>query len=131
MNTDDKTAIGVMLNAFTEGLSFEAKAGKLLVWPIDLLTRDLHSEITGYSRQLMCLCSSGWLVVNSETLGRTIFFAEDEHAREALIVAGAEESSIYTLLEIENLAKANRQSVISARELCALHEAKQINTASI
>ena len=72
------------------------------------------------------LLAARFLIVYSETLGRTVFFAEDESAKNALIVAGAEESSIYTLEKIAALAKANRESLISARELCALHEAKQI-----
>jgi hypothetical protein len=67
-----------------------------------------------------------FLIVYSETLNRTIFFAEDESAKNALIVAGAEESAIYTLEEIEHLAKANRESAITRKELCLLSEAKTV-----
>jgi hypothetical protein len=86
----------------------------------------MRSELTRWKWQIMYLLAARFLIVYSEHLGRTIFFAEDESAKNALIVAGAEESSIYTLAEIQASAKANRESVISARELCALHEAKQI-----
>ncbi|SRR5260370_6278378 len=122
----ENTPLGVMLRAFDLGLHMEAKDEKLLVWPDALLTPAMRSELTHWKWQLMYLLAARFVIVYSETLGRTIFFAEDESAKNALIVAGAEESSIYTLEEIEHLTKANRESVISARELCALHEAKQI-----
>jgi len=66
------------------------------------------------------------VIVYSERLGRTVFFAEDEAAKNALIVAGAEAGSIYTLEEIKLLAKANRQSAITGKELCLLSEAKTV-----
>ena len=122
----ENTPLGVMLRAFDLGLSMKAQNDKLLVWPDSLLTASMRSELTRWKWQLMYLLAERFLIVFSDTLGRTVFFAEDETAKNALIVAGAEESSIYTLEEIQNLSKANRESVITGKELCLLSEAKTV-----
>jgi hypothetical protein len=126
MTIPKNTALGVMLKAFDLGLRMEAKDGKLLVWPDALLSASMRSELTRWKWQLMYLLAARFLIVYSETLSRTVFFAEDEHARDSLIVAGAEQGAIYTLEEIEHLAKANRESAITGKELCLLSEAKTV-----
>jgi hypothetical protein len=122
----ENTPLGVMLKAFDLGLHMEAQDGKLLVWPDALLTPGMRSELTRWKWRIMYLLAIRFVIVYSETLGRTVFFAEDESAKDALIVAGAEEPSIYTLEEIEHLAKANRESAITGKELCLLSEAKTV-----
>lgn len=122
----ENTPLGVMLRAFELGLSMKSQDDKLLVWPDALLSASMRSELTRWKWQLMYLLAARFLIVYSETLGRTVFFAEDESAKNALIVAGAEESSIYTLEEIKHLAKANRESAITGKELCILSEAKTV-----
>jgi hypothetical protein len=122
----ETTAIGAMLKALNLGLSLKPQGDLLLVWPDALLSPDLRSELTRWKWQLMYLLAARFLIVYSETLGHTVFFAEDESAKNALIVAGAEESAIYTLEEIEQLANASRRTVITAKELCLLCEAKTI-----
>ena len=122
----ENTPLGVMLKALNLGLSMQPQDQKLLVWPDALLSASMRSELSRCKWQLMYLLAARFLIVYSETLGRTIFFAEDESAKNALIVAGAEASAIYTLSEIEHLAKANRESVISGKELCLLGEAKTV-----
>jgi hypothetical protein len=67
-----------------------------------------------------------FVIANSKTLGHTILFAEDQAVKTILVEAGAEESSIWTLAEIVALAKANRESEITDKELCLLSEAKTI-----
>jgi hypothetical protein len=115
-----------MLKAFDLGLSMKPQDEKLLVWPDSLLTPAMRSELMRHKWQLMYLLAARFLIVYSQTLNRTIFFAEDETAKNALIVAGAESSAIYTIEEIQALVKANRESAITGKELCALHEAKTV-----
>src|SRR5262245_49175452 len=74
----------------------------------------------------MNLLQLRFVMAYSETLKRTIFFAEDEAVQYGLILDGADASAIYTLEEIEALAKHNRESLITGKELCLLHEAKTL-----
>ena len=121
------TALGVMLKAYDSGLQMKAGPDeKLLVWPDSLLSPSMRFELTRWKWQLMYLLAARFLIVYSEPLGCTLFFAEDERVKDALIVAGAEESSIYTLEELEFLAKRDRESFITGKELCLLHEAKTL-----
>jgi hypothetical protein len=122
----ENTPLGVMLKALDLGLSMKRQDD--LLWSGRTLYSAPPCAPSWHTNkwQLMYLLAARFLIVYSETLARTIFFAEDEQAKDALIVAGAEESSIYTLAEIAALSKANAQSVISGKELCLLDEAKKV-----
>ena len=64
-------------------------------------------------------------MVYSQALGETIFFAEDEDTRGALIEAGASEWSIYTKHELRVLVAQNRAKPFIPEELCKLHEIRK------
>jgi hypothetical protein len=66
-----------------------------------------------------------FVMVDSQILGETIFFAEDEDARVALVEAGAEPWSIYTKDELRVLVAQNRAKPFLPDELCRLHEIKR------
>jgi len=120
------TAVSVMLEAIDAGLCLQANGDRLLVWPDGLLTAAMRAELTRWKWQILNLLELRFVMAYSETLKRTIFFAEDEAVKNALIEGGANASAIYTLEEIELLAKRNRESPITATELCLLHEAKTL-----
>ena len=70
-------------------------------------------------------------MVYSKALEQTIFFAEDEDTKAALIEAGADSFSIYSRAELETLCKANRAAPFSADELCKVHELRKTFNAKI
>ncbi len=57
---------------------------------------DLRTHIRQNKPQLLCLLRHEFLIVHSNALRETVFFAVDEQAKEALIAAGAEPGCIYT-----------------------------------
>jgi len=120
------TPLQTMLDAIDIGLSLEARGHTLRVWPDALLSEAMRTELTRWKWHIMDLLELRFVMAYSETLKRTVFFAEDEAVKNALVASGAKESSIYTLEELELLTKRNRESLISAKELSLLHEAKTL-----
>ena len=64
-------------------------------------------------------------MVYSEILEETIFFAEDESSKAALVEAGAEPWSIYTRDELRVLVAQNRVAPLTAAELRKVYEIKR------
>jgi hypothetical protein len=62
--------------------------------------------------------------VFSERIGETIFFAEDEASKAALVEAGAGPWCIYTRAELQILIDHNRAKPFIPGELLRLHQAK-------
>jgi len=115
-----------MLEAIDAGLWLRREEGDILrAGPEALLSERMKRELIRRKYHIMGLLVMRFLIVYSKTLEATIFFAEDELVRNILIEAGAEPGSIYSLNEVAALSKANLQSVISAKELCVLHQAKE------
>ena len=70
-------------------------------------------------------------MVDSEILGETIFFCENDDTKAALVEAGADEYSIYTKYELTLLCEANRIAPLSADDLRKIHEIKRTFNARI
>ena len=95
----ENTAVGVMLKAFDQGLKMKAQDGELLVWPDALLSASMCSELSRFKWQLMALLSARFTI--GERFDRALFLAEDQHARDALVVAGVESGVIFTRENLE------------------------------
>jgi hypothetical protein len=89
-------------------------------WP-----RDFAETLQNYKPRLLALLRLPFCMVYSEALGETIFFCEDEDTRAALVEAGANECSIYTMDELRVLVANNRVKPFLPDELCKLHESKR------
>jgi hypothetical protein len=90
-----------------------------------LLPADCPPELKGAIRQhksaLLELLRLDFLVVRSDTLDATVFWTPDEASKEALAAAGAEQGSIYTASELEQLVRRR----VTVGELPLLHAAKK------
>jgi hypothetical protein len=120
------TAISIIQKAADLGLKLELKPPDTLTvestkpWP-----RDFAETLQDYKPQLLTLLRLRFRMVYSELLQETIFFAEDEATKAALVKAGADEWSIYTRAELQILVEHNRASPFIPDELLRLHASKQ------
>lgn len=87
---------------------------------------EVRAEIRQHKPQLLSLLRHKFLIVHSAVLGETVYFAEDEKARQALIGAGAEPCCIYTRDELCELVDQHRRAPFTVDELLLLHAAKRI-----
>jgi len=89
-----------------------------------LLPADCPPEMKDAIRQhksvLLELLRRGFLVIQSDTLNATMFWAADEATKEALAAAGADLGSIYTVSELEQLVHRRVTSI----ELPLIHAAR-------
>jgi len=86
----------------------------------------LRNHIRQNKPQLLRLLQQEFLIVHSGALNQTVFFAADDHARAALVAAGAERGCIYTCDELRELVELNRHEPITADELLRIHTAKRL-----
>jgi len=87
--------------------------------------------LKSHKPQLLALLELPFRMVYSKALEETIFFCEDEATKAALIEAGADEWSIYTMDELRVLIAHNRVAPFDADELCKLHEIKRTFSARL
>jgi hypothetical protein len=118
------TPIEVLKQAAGHGLKLEAHGDDLHVIPSDRAPSDFVLLLKAHKPQLLTLLRLPFVIVDSQILGETIFFAEDEDTRAALIEAGAEPWSIYTKDELRVLVAQNRVAPLTAAELRKVHEIK-------
>lgn len=80
----------------------------------------LKDEIRTHKVALLKLLQLDFLIVQSDTLNATIFWAPDEATRDALVSAGAHHGIIYTSLELSQLVDHR----VTVADLPAIHAAK-------
>ncbi|HJY53639.1 MAG TPA: hypothetical protein VKD89_06405 [Candidatus Udaeobacter sp.] len=125
------TPIDVLREATERGLSLSVNGQKLRVSPWELLTPDFAETLKAHKWHLLSVLRWPFLMVQSESLGETIFLCEDKAAKEALVGVGASAWSIYTRHELRILMEQNRIAPLTLSELNLLHAFKRIFNARI
>jgi hypothetical protein len=120
-----QTTIDVFQQAAERGLHLKAVGNDLHVNPARCCPPDFAQRLRERKPQLLALLSRPFVMVYSQALGETIFFAEDDDTKGALVEAGAEPWSIYTKDELRILVANNRAKPFLPDELCKLHEMKR------
>jgi hypothetical protein len=119
------TPIEVLKQAAGHGLKLETHGDELHVIPGERVPADFVSVLKAHKPALLALLRLPFMMVYSQALGETIFFAEDDDAKAALVEAGAEPWSIYTRAELRTLCVQNRVAPLTAAELRKVHEIKR------
>jgi hypothetical protein len=119
------TPISLLQEAGQRGLFLKAVGDKLHVFPHNRCPPEFADKLRAHKRHLLVLLRLQFLVLRSATLGETIFFAEDEDTRAALVEAGAEPGCIYTREELRFLVEQHRREPITAGELLHIHGARR------
>lgn len=125
------TTIDVLQQAAERGLRLKAVGNDLHVKPARCCPPDFVPVLRAHKPDLLALLQLPFVPEYSNALGETIFFAEDEHTKAALIEAGADPWSIYTRAELEVLIAHNRAEPFIPDELLWLHQAKRTFNARI
>jgi len=125
------TPIDVLREATERGLSLSVNGQKLRVSPAELLTPDFAETLKVHKWHLLSVLRWPFLMVQSESLGETIFLCEDEATKEALVGVGASAWSIYTRPELRILMEQNRIAPLTVSELNLLHAFKRTFNARI
>jgi hypothetical protein len=120
-----QTTIDVFQQAAERGLHLKAVGNDLQVNPARCCPPDFAQRLRERKPQLLALLSRPFVMVYSQALGETIFFAEDEDTKAALLEAGGSPWSIYTKDELQKLCEQNRIAPLTTAELCKLHEIKR------
>jgi hypothetical protein len=81
----------------------------------------LEDAIRQHKAALLDLLRLEFLVVRSETLNATVFWAPDEATKRALAAAGADSGSIYSAAELEQLVNQR----VTVGDLRLIHAAKK------
>jgi hypothetical protein len=97
----------------------------LTVEPARLCSAEFAEVLKANKRALLALLKLPFVMVQSATLGETVFFCEDEDTKGALVEAGAEPWSIYTRDELQTLSVQNRVAPLTGAELRKVHEIKR------
>ena len=96
----------------------------LTVQPANRCPVEFAITLRGHKPQLLMMLGLPFCMVYSEALKETIFFAEDEDTKAALVEVGADPWSIYTKDELRVLMAHNRAKPFIPDELCKLHQMK-------
>jgi len=104
-------------------LSFEPP-NTLTVEPARRCPQEFADVLRTHKPALLALLRLPFRTEYSEILKQTLFFARDENTRAALVEAGDDAWSIYTLDELRILVAQNRAKPFLPDELCKLHEIK-------
>jgi hypothetical protein len=120
------TTIDVLKRAGDIGLKLGIEPPDTLTFqPVDLCPPDFAEMLRAHKPALMALLKLPFVMVESEILGETVFFCQDEATKAALQEAGAEPWSIYTKDELRTLCEQNRIAPLSPAELRKVHEIKR------
>jgi hypothetical protein len=121
-----ENCVPLLKQAAELGLKIDVKDSRTLtVEPAERCPADFADALRVHKWHLLCLLSTSFVMLYSESLGETIFFCEDEDTKATLTEAGADEWSIYTRDELRILCGANRVAPLSATELKQLHQIKR------
>jgi hypothetical protein len=103
------TPIAVLQKAAGLGLTLGIENGETLtVQPGERCPADFADLLARWKWHLLTMLTWPFVMAYSETLGKTVFFAEDEDTRAALVEAGALPGSVYTREELSILVEAKR-----------------------
>jgi hypothetical protein len=119
------TTIDIFQQAAGRGLRLRAVGNALHVNPARCCPPDLVRVLRAHKPRLLSLLQLPFVMVFSQILGETTFFAEDEDTKGALVEAGADPWSIYTKDELRILVANNRAKPFLPDEICKLHEIKK------
>jgi hypothetical protein len=101
--------IAVLQKAAGLGLTLGIENGETLtVQPGERCPAHFADLLARWKWNLLTMLTWPFVMVYSETLGETVFFAEDEDTRAALVEAGALPTSVYTREELSILVEAKR-----------------------
>jgi hypothetical protein len=125
------TPIEALKAAAERGLTLSINGNKLRVTPGERLTAGFAQMLKEHKWHLLSILRCPFVMVYSEVLKETIFFAENEDTKDALVEAGADTWSIYTKDEVRVLVAQNRAEPFLPDELCKLHEIKRTFTGRI
>ena len=114
-----------MKEASERGLTLSTNGPKLRVRPAERLTPEFAETLRQHKWHLLAMLSWPFVMVYSKALEQTIFFAEDEDTKAALIEAGADSFAIYTKRELPVLIAQNRVAPFTDDELRKVHEIKR------
>jgi hypothetical protein len=103
----------------------------LAVQPANRCPKDFVPVLKAHKPSLLALLQLPFVMVFSQILDETIFLAEDDAAKSALVQAGADPWSIYTRGELRILVAQNRAKPFLPDELCKVHEIKRTFHGSI
>jgi hypothetical protein len=120
------TTIEVFQKAAESGLKlgFEPP-DTLTLQPASRCSAEFTDTLRAYKSQLLALLQLPFSMAYSNVLKETIFLAEDEDAKAALVQAGADPWSIYTRDELFILVALNRAKPFIPDELCKLRETRR------
>ena len=119
------TTIEVFQKAAELGLKLGVEPpDTLTLQPARLCSAEFAEVLKANKPALLTLLKFPFVMVDSQILGQTIFFAEDDTTKAALVQAGASEWSIYTRAELQTLCAQNRVAPLTAVELLKVHEIK-------
>jgi hypothetical protein len=120
------TTIEVFQVAAERGLKLGVEPpDTLTVQPTSLCSDYCVTMLRTHKYELLPLLGLRFIMVRSEVLGETIFFADDEATKTALVNAGAEPWSIYTRHELRLLIEQHRHEPITAAELLQIHRIRR------
>ena len=122
------TALEVLSEALDRGLSLSARGDGLVARPNRLLKLDFAHKLCEFKPALLPLLQTKgitWIEVHSERLGEDLLFCRDQDTKAALVEAGAEPWSIYTLDELQVLVAQNRIKPLTQAELRKVHDIKR------
>jgi tubulysin polyketide synthase-like protein len=117
--------VDLLKAAADRGLTLRINGEKLRVLPAEHLSADFAEVLKAHKPALLALLKLRFVMVDSQILGETIFFAEDDATRGALVQVGASECSICTRAELQTLCAQNRIAPLTASELRKLQEIKR------
>jgi hypothetical protein len=120
------TTIEVFQKAAELGLKLGVEPpDTLTLQPAWLCSAEFAEVLKAHKPALLASLNLPFVMVDSQILGETIFFCQDEATRGALIEAGASEWSIYTKDELRTLCEQNRVAPLSPAELRKVYEIKR------
>jgi hypothetical protein len=125
------TPIEAFKAAAERGLTLSINGNKLRVTPGERLTADFAHMLKEHKWHLLSILRCPFVMVYSEVLKETIFFAENEDTKDSLVEAGADPWSVYTKDEVRVLVAQNRVEPFLLDELCKLHKIKRTFTGRI
>jgi hypothetical protein len=121
------TPISVLEQAAELGLKLGVEpCDTLTVRPASRCHSDFADLLRAHKWHLLVLLQLGFIMLDSEALGETIFFAENADTKACLVEAGAEPASIYTCDELRALVEQHRQQPFTVAVLLRLHEVRRM-----